>query len=66
MRSSQARALLDGRDYVTPDDVKALAAAVLAHRLIINPEARMRNVTASAIVAHILRELPVPGSRVPA
>jgi MoxR-like ATPase len=66
MRSSQARALLQGRDYVTPDDVKALAAAVLGHRLIMNPEARMRNATPSAVVAHILSELPVPGSRVPA
>jgi MoxR-like ATPase len=66
MRSSQARALLQGRDYVTPDDVKALASAVLAHRLIMNPEARMRNGTPQAVVSHILSELPVPGSRVPA
>jgi MoxR-like ATPase len=66
MRSSKARALMQGRDYVTPDDVKALASAVLAHRLIMNPEARMRNGTPQAVVAHILSELPVPGSRVPA
>ncbi len=66
MRASQARAMLQGRDYVTPDDVKALASAVLAHRLIMNPEARMRNGTPQAVVAHILTELPVPGSRVPA
>ncbi len=66
MRASQARALLHGRDYVLPDDVKSLAAAVLAHRLIMNPEARMRNATPQAVVGHILAELPVPGSRVPA
>jgi MoxR-like ATPase len=66
MRASQARALLHGRDYVIPDDVKALAHAVLEHRLIMNPEARMRNVTPHAVVSSVLGELPVPGSRVPA
>jgi MoxR-like ATPase len=66
MRASQARALLLGRDYVIPDDVKALASAAIAHRLIMSPEARMRNATPWAIVDHILREVPVPGSRVPA
>ena len=66
MRASQARAMLLGRDYVIPDDVKALAAAALAHRLIISPEARMRNATATGVVEQVLREVPVPGSRVPA
>jgi MoxR-like ATPase len=66
MRASQARAMLAGRDYVIPDDVKALATAALAHRLIMNPEARMRNATAPAVVSSILQEVPVPGSRVPA
>ena len=66
MRSSQARAMLSGRDYVIPDDVKTLATAALAHRLIMSPEARMRNATAPAVVAAILQEVPVPGSRVPA
>ncbi len=66
MRASQARALLRGRDYVIPDDVKALAVSVLAHRLIVSPEARMRSATPQAIVASLLTELPVPGSRVPA
>ena len=49
-----------------PDDVKALAAAALAHRLIMSPEARMRNATARAVIDGVLREVPVPGSRVPA
>jgi MoxR-like ATPase len=66
MRAAQARATLAGRDYVIPDDVKALAAAALAHRLIMSPEARMRNATAQGVVQQILQEVPVPGSRVPA
>jgi MoxR-like ATPase len=66
MRASQARAMLLGRDYVIPDDVKALAPAALAHRLIMSPEARMRNATATGVVEQVLREVPVPGSRVPA
>ena len=66
MRASQARAMLLGRDYVIPDDVKALASAALAHRLIMSPEARMRNATAQAVVEGILHEVPVPGARVTA
>ncbi len=66
MRASQARSMLQGRDYVIPDDVKALAAAALAHRLIMSPEARMRNATATAVIEQVLREVPVPGSRVTA
>jgi MoxR-like ATPase len=66
MRASQARALLQGRDYVIPDDIKALAVSALAHRLIMSPEARMRNATPRAVIEHILREVPVPGTRVPA
>jgi MoxR-like ATPase len=66
MRASQARAMLLGRDYVIPDDVKALAPAALAHRLIMSPEARMRNATAHAVVTSVIQEVPVPGSRVPA
>ena len=66
MRASQARAMLLGRDYVIPDDVKTLAIAALAHRLIMSPEARMRNATAPAVIASVLQEVPVPGSRVPA
>jgi MoxR-like ATPase len=66
MRAGQARAMLQGRDYVIPDDVKALAPSALAHRLIMSPEARMRNATATGVVEQVLREVPVPGSRVPA
>ena len=60
-RASQARAALDGRSHVLPDDVKALAQAVLAHRIIVNPSARLREVTPERIVQEILTEVPVPG-----
>jgi MoxR-like ATPase len=62
-RTAQALAMMRGRDYVIPDDVKALAAAVLSHRLIINPAARIHNVQAEHVIADILSSVPVPGSR---
>ncbi len=62
-RAAQAHAAIRGRDYVTPDDVKALAEPVLGHRLIINPAARIRNVQAGAVVTDILGAVPVPGGR---
>jgi MoxR-like ATPase len=65
-RGCQALALLAGRDYVIPDDVKHLAEPVLAHRLIVRPAARVRDVTPTAVVGDLLASLPVPGSRVPA
>ena len=65
-RGCQAQALLEGRDFVVPDDVKRLAEPVLAHRLIVRPAARVRDVTQEAVVADLLANLPVPGSRVPA
>lgn len=63
-RAGQARAALQGRDYVLPDDIKALAVHVLAHRMVINPAARLRNLTADQIVEEILSNLPVPGGDV--
>jgi MoxR-like ATPase len=60
--ASQARAAISGRDYVIPDDVKALAEATLAHRLILNPSARIRNADARSVIAEILRGTPVPGT----
>jgi MoxR-like ATPase len=65
-RGVQARALLRGREYAIPDDVKALAEPALAHRLIVNPSARMKGTDPSAIVREILRSVPVPGTRIPA
>jgi len=60
-RAGQARAALNGRDYVLPDDIKALAQPILAHRIIVNPAARLREVTAERIVQEILLAAPVPG-----
>jgi MoxR-like ATPase len=62
-RTAQARAAMSGRDYVIPDDVKLLAEPVLGHRLIISPAARIRNVTANAVMNDILNAVPVPGAR---
>jgi MoxR-like ATPase len=60
-RTSQARAAVEGRDYVLPDDVKAMAVPTLAHRLIIGSAARIREVDARDIVEELLERLPVPG-----
>jgi MoxR-like ATPase len=60
-RAGQARAAIAGRDYVLPDDIKALAVAVLAHRMVVSPSARLRNLTADKIVQEIMNNLPVPG-----
>ena len=62
-RTSQARALLDGRDYVIPDDVKELAYATLGHRVIVSPSARVKSVSSSDIVLGCLDRVPVPGTR---
>jgi MoxR-like ATPase len=62
-RTSQARALLDGRDFVIPDDVKDLALTTLGHRVIISPSARVKSVTASDIILGCLERVPVPGTR---
>jgi MoxR-like ATPase len=60
MRVAKARALAEGRDYVLPDDVKAVAAPVLAHRLILAPEARSAGLTAEEIVGEAVEQTPVP------
>ena len=62
-RTGQARAAIQGRDFVIPDDIKALAEVTLAHRLIINPAARIRNIGPRDIVKEVLNSQPVPGSR---
>jgi MoxR-like ATPase len=66
MRASQALALLNGRDYVQPDDVKSLAIAVMSHRVIVLPSARVKDVSGVSIVDELTTNVPVPGSRVPA
>ncbi len=63
-KTSQARAALLGRDYVIPDDIKALAQVTLSHRLIISPSARIKNIDPRAVVEEIIGSVPVPGARV--
>jgi MoxR-like ATPase len=60
LRVAKARALVLGRDYVEPDDIKAVAPTVLAHRLILAPEARSSGLDAEDLVRSILERTPVP------
>jgi MoxR-like ATPase len=62
-KTSQALAAIQGRDYVTPDDVKLMAPHVLAHRIIINPASRMKDFASEMVVAEALNRVPVPGVR---
>ena len=63
-RGAQARAALEGRDYVIPDDIKYLAPYALPHRMIVSPSARIKDVTAESILRDMLNSVPVPGSLV--
>jgi MoxR-like ATPase len=63
IRTAKTLAAASGRHYVIPDDVKALAEPVLAHRLIIDPEAEFDGVTASSVMSQILIETPPPSDR---
>ena len=62
MRAAKAYAVSEGREFVTPDDVKAVAAPVLAHRVLISPSARMRGVSQEDVVNSVLSEVAVPGA----
>lgn len=62
-RTSQAKALLEARDFVTPDDVKELALVALGHRIILSPGAKVKGVTVGDVVANCLARVPVPGAR---
>jgi MoxR-like ATPase len=59
-RGGQALAAMQGRDFVLPDDVKALAEPVLAHRVMINPAARMKMLTPRQLIAEVLERTPLP------
>jgi len=63
-RAAKAKAASEGRTYVVPDDVKALASPVLAHRLILHPEAEFDGVTAEAVLAQVVLEVPPPASQI--
>ncbi len=60
LKLSRARAALEGRDYVLPDDVKAVAVPALAHRLILKPDPWVKGVKTQTIVAEVLNQVPVP------
>lgn len=60
-RAGQARAALMGRDHVLPDDIQALATAVLAHRIIVSPAARLSDLSSDRILQEIVHAVPVPG-----
>jgi MoxR-like ATPase len=62
-RAGQARALVDGRDFVLPDDVKEVAYAALGHRILLNAAARVKGVTASEVVSDCLDRVPIPSAR---
>jgi MoxR-like ATPase len=63
LRTGRAVAALEGRDYVLPDDLQALAVPVLAHRIIPTAESQLSRRTTDAIVADIVRRLPIPADR---
>ncbi len=60
MKLGRAKAALEGRDFVLPDDVKALAVPALAHRLILKPDPWIRGIRTSTIVEEVLTQVPVP------
>lgn len=60
-RAGQVRAAINGRDFVLPDDIKALAEVVLAHRMVVDPAARLRDISAELIINELLKTVPVPG-----
>ena len=62
-RATRTRAAAQGRTYATPDDVKALAVAVLSHRLILHPEAEVDGVTQEAVVGQVLLDVAPPSRR---
>ncbi|MDP6667121.1 MAG: MoxR family ATPase, partial [Dehalococcoidia bacterium] len=64
MKGGKALAMLQNRDYVIPDDIKAIANATLAHRVLLTPSARMREITQESVIADALDQVSVPGASV--
>ena len=62
-RAARSRAVAAGRNYVVPDDIKALAVPVLAHRLVVTPEAQLAGLRSSDLLDEVLRAVPVPSGR---
>jgi MoxR-like ATPase len=63
-KTAQVMAAMEGRDFVIPDDIKALAMSALAHRLIVSPSARIKDVDPRAVIEDVIHSVPVPGARV--
>jgi MoxR-like ATPase len=64
MKGGKAYAMLHDRDYVVPDDIKAIAIPTLAHRVLLTPSARMREVTQETVVKDVLNQVSVPGASI--
>ncbi|MGZ4725402.1 MAG: AAA family ATPase, partial [Ilumatobacteraceae bacterium] len=62
-RATRARAASQGREYATPDDVKAVAEPVLSHRLMLRPDAMSRGVTGISVIREVVNSVPVPAGR---
>jgi len=60
MKTSQALALIDSREFVVPDDIQAMAPYVVSHRMVVDPQARFSGITSQGIIDDIIRKLPVP------
>ena len=62
-RGAQALALIRGRDFALPDDIKELALPMISHRIIVSAAARMRGVHSRDVVAELVEQVPVPGAQ---
>ena len=60
LKAAQALAFFDGLDFVTPDQIQELAAPVIAHRLVMEPQARFSGRTARAVVEEVVKKVKVP------
>ncbi|MGW5386591.1 AAA family ATPase [Nocardia rhamnosiphila] len=65
VQMARARALLNGRDFVVPEDVKALAIPAMAHRITLRPEMWVRRIRGEDVISELLRRLPVPRAATP-
>jgi len=60
-RAAQAIAAMAGRDFVLPDDIKSIAIPVLAHRVVVNPATRMKDISSASIIDELISNTPIPG-----
>lgn len=62
VRGAQARALIDGRDYVLPDDIKNLLEPIISHRIVLTSNSRMQGTSVNEIIREIVENIPIPGA----